>query len=541
MADEVNIFEDEDEVVLGLQRPDETQGFVLEDDDEEPEKEQKGSGEDALTQEEKLHYFADKLLSSVIGGKSVSKYAMSRLISSTSPKLFRDENHIIFSILYHYRERVSRLKIDKEFVNLYLENNMKILDESQGYIDITSHGKVDGSDELGYIAGVMKHFERLQKMPSISEEEFELLFEKYVIVFKQIEAQKIYIESNVILTEGMRMGRKMLRGFEDSVSYVKRRMADVEGLVNMNKGTGFTSMRDIIVNSGNKEMKSVKIADFDKLEELNAIYGGIYTGMFYEVLAPSKGGKSKFCARVCHTAIVKYGTNVTVWAHEGGNESWTAQMRAIHFDYTYNTGASVTERKLGVDQDTIEHEKWEGLEDYRDLELSSSIDLSTNLDYGNVDCIDRPFDVETFLEEIDTSVKANNSKLVIIDYLQLMSSANSRISERERISKAYQTLLAYCKKNNVAVLTPAQYTQASIDALANKSENAEMDMRTSGGGSAEVFRTPDIIFALWASTADLRNNSMTILSVPCRFNKAFPEIPIYVDLGSCNFVSINRD
>lgn len=504
--------------------------------DSKKEKPNTSNSDDILTQEEKMRYFSDKVISAIVGNKSIRQYAVGRLISSTNPKLFRDENYVIFSVLYNYRERIKNINIDSEFLSLYLDNNRKLIEKSSGFIDIHAYGEVDGSEALGYISGVIKHFNRLSNMSDMSEAEFDLNFEKYLVVFKAIEAQKVYAQSNQILTEGLKVGGKLLVGFEDSYNYSRRKLAEIEGLVDMNQGTGFTSMNEVLLSKKDEGKKSVKVGDFD-IDALNNHYGGIYTGNFYQVLAPPKAGKSKFCARVCHTAITRYGTNVTVWAQEGGNEAWSAQMRAIHFDYTFNEGASITERKYGIDQDTILHDKYPSQE-LKELEMTSNIDLASNTDYGKVDFIDRPFEVETFLDEIDSSIKANNSKLLIIDYLQLIGSSNPRVSERERISKAYKSLLSYCKKNNIAVLTPAQYKQDAIDALASKGDTSDADMRTAGGGSSEAFRTPDIIFAFWASTSDIRNNTMKILSVPCRFNKPFPEIPCYMDLGICKFVSL---
>lgn len=524
--------EDKEDITI-LNKSDKQVEFKIDDVEEKP----KSNMDDILTQEEKMRYFSDIVISAIVGNKSIRQYAIGKLVSSTNPRLFRDENYIIFSVIFNYRDRIKNIRIDSEFLSLYLDNNRKLVEKSTGYIDIHSYGEVDGSEALGYISGVVKHFNRLCGMKDMTEAEFDLNFEKYLVVFKAIEAQKIYAQSNQILSEGLRINGKLLVGFEDSYNYSRRKLAEIEGLVDMNQGTGFTSMNDVLMAEKDDCRKSVKIADFDKLEALNKHYGGIYTGNFYQVLAPAKAGKSKFCARVCHTAIVKFGTNVTVWAQEGGNEAWSAQMRAIHFDYTYNEGASVADRKFGIDQDTILHNKFVN-NDLKELEIASKIDLASNTDYGRVDFIDRPFEVETFLDEIDTSIKANNSKLLIIDYLQLIGSSNPRMTERERIARAYTSLLNYCKKNNIAVLTPAQYKQSSIDDLANKSDTSDTDMRTAGGGSSEVFRTPDIIFSFWASTSDIRNNRMTVLSVPCRFNKPFPEIPCYMDLGVCQFVSL---
>lgn len=524
-----NTIEEDDDVTTKS-----SMSFIEEEDNNNTE----GNNDNILTQEEKMRYYSDKVISATIGGKGISNYAIGRLISATTPKLFRDENFVLFSIIYNYKDRIKNINIDSDFVSLFLDNNRKFIEKSTSYLNIHAYGEVEGSETLGYISGVVKHFNRLCGMPDMSQGEFDLIFEKYLIVFKAIEAQKVYAESNRILTEGSKIGSKLLIGFDDSFNYSRRRLAEIEGLVDMNQGTGFTSMRDILMAEKSEAKKPIKVADFGKLEALNKIYGGVYTSNFYEVLAPSKGGKSKFCARLCHTASIKFGTNVTVWAQEGGNEAWSAQMRAIHFDYTYNEGSSVSDRKFGIDQDTVLFDKYPS-QDLKELEMASKIDLASNVDYGNIDYIDRPFEVETFLDEIDTSVKANNSKLIIIDYLQLIGSKNSRMSERERIAKAYKDLLNYCKKNNVAVITPAQYKQEAINSMANSTDTSDSEMRTAGGGSSEVFRTPDIIFALWSSTADLRNNRMKILSIPCRFNKPFPEIPCYIDLGVCQFVSLD--
>lgn len=548
-------YDDEDEVFLGEELTEtaqkveveaseaeevpegvtESQGVTFDDDEDVDSKASGGNDNDILTMEEKMRYFADRVISAIVGGKSINKYAIGRLISSTSPKLFRDENFVIFSIIYSYKDRIKSINIDADFVYLFLDNNRKLIEKSTSYLDIYSYGEVDGSATLAYIAGVVKHFKRLCSMPDMSQAEFDLLFEKYIVVFKAVEAQKVFARSNQILTEGMKISGKTLIGFDDSYNYSRRQLAEIEGLVDMNQGSGFISMREVLESTRSETMKPTKIADFDKLEALNEVYGGVYTSNFYQVLAPSKGGKSKFCARVCHTAIVKYGTNVTVWPHEGGVEAWTAQMRAIHFDYSYNEGAGVADKKYGINQDVILFDKYPSAE-LKELEMVSKSDLGTNPEYGNVDYIDRPFEVETFIDEIDSSVKSNNSRLVIIDYLQLIDS--KRLPERERIAKAYKDLLSYCKKNNIAVMSPGQYKQEVIDALANKSDTGDAEMRTAGGGSAEVIRTPDINFALWASTADLRNNRMKILSMPCRFNKPFPEIPCYVDLGICQFASL---
>lgn len=500
----------------------------LEDSDDES---------DIVSSEEKLRLFSDQIIASCIEGKSIQKYAIDKLMSITNPQLFRDENYILFSIFYFYRSKLRYIKIDGEFIKLFLNRNRGLLTRSKGYIDINAYGEVDGSTELGYIAGVVKHFNRLKTLPDITIEDFETYFEKYLIEFKSIEAGKVFRQAQLILTDGLKIGRRQYFGFEDSQSFCKKKLAEIEGLVDQNMGSGFIKMSEVLMDEKPDNKKPILIGDFGRIKPLNDAYGGIYTGMFYSFIAPPKSGKSKLSARLCYNTAILAGNNVTVWAQEGGHEAWSAQMRAIHFDYVYNTGTDLVDRKFGVTQEVIMHDSFK-TDELRQLELSSKLDLASNQDYGSIDYIDRPFNVETFIEDIDTSVKENNSKLVVIDYLQLIGSSTG-MTERERIAEAYKKLLTYCKKNNVAVMSPAQFKQESFDDMIKKSSVDGADLRTAAGGSSEVLRTPDVLFALWASVDDIRNNSMKIISLPSRMNAAFPNINLRIDLATCQFISID--
>ena len=495
---------------------------------------QQDEEDDIFNPEEKLKIFADTILSCCFGDKPIKSYALYKLMLVSNPRLFRDENYVLFSVLFAYRGKLRRINIDGEFIRLFLNRNRKILTSATAYIDLGAYGEISGSRELGYIAGVVKHYNRLLAMPSITEEEFNTCFEKYLIEFKAIEGAKVYNKSAIILTEGLRIGVKKLFGFEDSNNYARKQLADIEGLVDLNKGSGFVTMSEYLKNEKSDGKKRYKVSDFDRLESLNKVYGGIYTSTFLQILAPPKAGKTKFCERICHTTVVKYGNNVTVWPKEGGIDAWVAQMRAIHFDYIYNTGKSIQDRKFGIDQKVIENDLFPNPE-LKELELSSKRDLESNPNYGSVDFIDRPFNVETFLDDIDTSVTENGSQIVIVDYLQLIGSIRN-ISERERVAEAYRNALVYCKEKNITFITPGQYKQDFIESLMASGNAGNTDTRTSGGGSAETIRTPDIIFTLWATTQDLLNNEMQILSTPARESKPFPPIKVVHDLSVCQFI-----
>lgn len=504
--------------------------IAVEDDEDSADG---GSGDSSFSPEERLSSLADTVLGACIGNKEISRYAIDKLTLLRSPSVFRNENYILFTVMFNFRGKLRYIHLDEEFVKLYLNRNRKILMEAKTFIDVNAYGEIDGSAELGYIGGVLKHYKRLEGMDDMSVEDFETAFEKYMIEFKSLEVKRALQQSTIILTEGMTFGRHKYFGSDDSVTYFNRRVAEIEGLVNLEQGSGYVTSRELA--TGDKDVnKSYKVGDFGRISTLNKVYGGIFTGMMYEVLAPPKSGKSKWTTRLAHNISVEYGNNVTVWAPEGGVDAWFAQYRAIHFDYLYNTGVGIAEKKYGVDQDSIVHDTFPS-DEIRQLELSSKLDLGTNESYGTVDFVDKPFEVESFINDIDISVRRNHSVAIVIDYLQLISSSQGK-SSVDAVSTAYVKLLAYCKAMNLAVLLPAQYTQESFNKLVETKDTSSMDMRASGAKSSEVVRTPDVILAIWASTQDIVNGSMKILSMPSRYAKPFPEINLNIDLGSCQFI-----
>lgn len=477
------------------------------------------------------------LLTGIIKGEGAEQ-RRSVLFSSVRPELFKNEHFVIYKVMYNHRDR--NIEMDTEFLELYLGRNTKIIEGSEGRIDLAQYGSSADDDRvLPYISGVLSYFRRLQGVDAPTEKEFNLTYEKYLIEYEAIEGYHALNTSLDILMEGVQQGYKTLSGFEDSMTYMKTKAAEIQGMVDRTQGSGFENMNDLILRTEDTS-EIFKVSDFGDIDELNEHLGGIFSANLYTFVAPPKAGKTKFCARICHTAITKYGQNVSVWSHEGGPLAWSAQQRAIHFDYTYNRGTDIKDRKLGVSQKTILRDQFE-TQALKDFEYASAQDLISNQTYGNIHLIDRPFYVETFLEEIETSIQANGSTVLIIDYLQLIGSNSNNPNSRESIARAYQELLAYTKKRNIATISPAQYTQEALKGLAGSNSDGSSELRASAGGSAEVIRSSDTILALWATTEDLMNNKMTLKSIPSRFDESFPDVEIYADLGTCNFSSIRQN
>lgn len=491
-----------------------------------------------LTPEERLQVLSDALMASIIGKDEVSRRNRQVIFGQIQPRIFRDENYILYSVLYNFKEQ--GITPDADFYKMYLLRNEKVILGAKDYININAYSDLGESEVVGYVLGVIKAYERLRTMAVLDTETFKLNLEKFKLEFKNTEMGVVYSKARTILYDGLQAGRKYYQGYEDSLAFTKKSMADIDALVTTTSGDGFVDASEYGMRE-RENTKAEKIGDFGEITELNKLLGGIYTGVFYSIMAPTKGGKSKFTSRMIHNIAVENGQNVVVWAHEGGKDLWLAQLRAIHFDYVYNRNESdVTKMKVGIDQNVIFKDEYPS-EAVRELELASKTDLFTNPSYGKIILIDRPFKAETLIDEIETAVQMNNAKAVLVDYLQLITSDAHGAKKSEVIGKAYQACLAYCKARNVAFISPAQFTQDFIKESSKQTSMRGVETRTAGGESSEIVRTPDINIGLYASVEDLQNHRMQIVPVPSRLCPMFSPIDIYCDLSVCMFSSLESE
>jgi hypothetical protein len=503
-----------------------------EDDDVSTEK------KSALSYEEIMNTSALNIFKSMLSGEEGSAEQLKYFRESMSPDLFYDEQYAIALMI---QQKVKTGKAPKP--NLYRNRLQQLKGDITKWdgvhIQLANYPEVGGAKEMGFIDAVIKCYtEYMNAKEYIPMEDFEANVEAYKTYYREVKTVETYKRSETILTTGLGSGRRRLFGFEDSITYVKKRLAEIDGLLNNEAGKGFLDMNEVMDRMNEETAAAEMICDYGPIPTLNDAYGGIYRGDFYQIMAPPKAGKSKWCASICHRAVVKEHKNVTVWPVEGGAEMWAAQMRAIHCYYYYNEKYAKSGKIIPTpDQGQILDMRMS--DEMRELEKVSFDDLRNNPLYGNVQIIDRPFKVETFIEEIETGVNLNNSVLVIIDYLQLIDSESSHKAPHDILASAYKRLLAFAKKKRpdnqgTAVLTPVQYKQETVNALAAGAD-ASQDLRTGAAGSAEVIRTPDQTLAMWGSTQDLENGIERLMTMPNRKGKPLPEIVLDVDLAHCIF------
>lgn len=475
---------------------------------------------------ERLQQLSDMILSRAINSDD------DRFIVTTNlkPEVFTDENFLIYKTMYKFRDR--NIVPDEEFLTMFLTRNSKMILENKEQVQPDLFADTGEDVVNSFVTATINKLVRLRG-ENHSNENLQLLLEKFRIDFKTIYSQKILDVSKLILNDKYEIGRKILTGVDDSENYYRDEMQKLKTLVTSGKQGGIVD-GDEKGMSDDGDNQPMKISDFHNLHFLNDIYGGIKTNYMYNIMAPPKSGKSKICYRIAHTTKVLYGNNFAFWAVEGGSDKASAELRAIHFDYYYNVKGGMGYKELSGQE--ILDDDYPSVE-YKELEQVSRADLFTNPNYGKIHYIEDDFKLETYIDSLNAVVTRFGSRLIIVDYLQHIES-DSRKTKNEVIGEAYKSTLKFVKKHNVAFISPSQFNQTFLNEL---SKGKDVDTRLGGGESSEIVRTPDVNIALYGTPEDISNNKLTLLSIPSRIAKPFTPTDIFVDLAFCYFAEATWD
>ena len=164
-----------------------------------------------LTPEEKL----SELSNSLIQGALLNSEARHLLFSQMNTKVFRDENYIIYSVMYNLKDR--GIVPDYDFMKMYLMRSMKFIKESSGQIDINAYSDLDENPLMGYVIGVLKHFTRISQPKDVDLQDYKLSVEKYKVEFSNFEMSKALSQARIMLYDGVQIGNKLYQGYDDSI------------------------------------------------------------------------------------------------------------------------------------------------------------------------------------------------------------------------------------------------------------------------------------------------------------------------------------
>ena len=443
--------------------------------------------------------------------------------------LFKNEWYIFYTLIRAY----PKIEFTRDFIRIYLETNKGILTTRCRYLDLSAFALGSTDPYLTFIDSCLTELKNCSEY-NIQESDYQMAIETFRLQYVNDAGITLLEQGAQILAEGLQVSsNKTLAGFQDMNNFV------IQGITRLSNMLNRTNRKGVLVYgadmSQEEERPLAKVCSFG-LETVDKCLGGLYETDMLSILAPPKGGKSRFSAYLVHQALIQ-GTSVVTWSLENGLKGIEALIRACHFDWYYNRSqADITKRHI-INADDIRKNTLTG--DMKELEEASWLDLRTNPNYGLWANIDDEFEADTFLTVLDNAVDSVGAKLVDIDYLQLIT-GDGKQAKNERIGSCYQKLLRYIQSKYIAAICPAQFRSVFVGDLSKKSsaDIANMELRDGGGESSEVIRTPSVLMALYADTVSLRNGELKLLSIPSRNAATFPPVDLYADFSVCNFIEV---
>lgn len=471
------------------------------------------------------------------------------VFKSLDARMLREEAYLLYRVVA--AKRRGDFTPSKNFIVTHYRRNSKELREANNanYITLDRYGSEEGSVGDTYLRALEDFYDDVADQQGVLDTEGKLYsaLEEFRELYLKASALDALAQTAKILSdEGARVKgvRGVAQGFEDASNFVRKSLTDMELLTDdTTAAERYISLADFAKTMDDEadSARTIKLGDFGDVDELNQHYGGLYTGNLMTVLAPPKSGKSKFTNRLTYNVLMQ-GHNVSALIIEGGADQFVAQLRAIHFaEWLKREKPEFAGKYTGVNQDVILNNKWDEnpyLAQFKQWERLSFQDLIVNPKYGSLSLIQGTVTAENFLQTIEESVRINDSQMVYCDYLQMIFPQDASVPQHQALTRVYKDAADFAHNNNVLFLSPAQMNQSSVkDSL----KNPEIDLRTSGAGSAEVIRSSEILLALVSDTETIKSGHLKVIGLPSRFAQPLSAFMMYSDLETCYFSSDYSD
>lgn len=462
---------------------------------------------------------------------AVSSAARANLLSTFPDGIvFKNEWYLLYSLVHTH----PRLNFTPEFLQLYCRQHKGYL-QATANINMADFAVGDSDAFMTFVDTCVAALNKCTAL-TVSEEEYSMAIETFRLRYVEDASIKLLEQGAEIVTNGVSVSSKRtLQGFSDMTAHV------VNGLSKLSNMMDKKNRKGVIVYdadySEEEKKKLNKICTYG-IKTIDDALGGIYETDMISLLAPPKGGKSRLSAYIFHNALIS-GASCVSWSIENGVSGFEALVRARHFDYYYNSNERDMQRRKTIDADQIRKGTLEP--EMKALEEASWADLRNNPAYGRWANIDEDFDADTFLSVLENAVNMVNAKLVLVDYLQLVS-GDSRMPKHERIGQCYQRALQFLQSKSIAGIFPAQIKQEAVKLLGTKSndELENVELRDAGGETAEVIRTPSVLMLLYADAQSIRSNEMNIVSIPSRNAAPFKTVRLHTMFETCSFYDVTN-
>lgn len=452
-------------------------------------------------------------------------------ISHVPTNIFKNEYSVFYEII---KKRKDILTLSEESLSIILERNRGIIAQTtdkvafEEFKAMLAEGDTNDEVDMFLSACMVKHSELCEMV--VPFDEFKDALTTYIENFKIEAVVKAIPTMQDILFTPLKRKYRMYQGYEGAKQFIYEELTKIDNVAISSDSTqrGYFVVdesefkRDTDTDTAQK--KKI-VCDFG-LEPLDEAYGGIYSNTMVALHAPAKNCKSRYTAERAWSACVNFKTDVCAIVLEGSIDDWKALIRARHFQHFYNRESLVYP---DLDSDHIKKGEYSSPE-YRQLEMTSYYDFSTNPNYGRLSFIEKSLTAENIIPELELAYKTRPFGMLVIDYLGLLP--GYKMSQTEVLAKIFPRLLKLQKTLNFATILPNQFSQETVrDLFAEKKK----DNRTIAGGSYESVKTPDINIGLYSTPEELEMGLVQFFHMLSREGKFFAPFYTQNNLGVCEF------
>lgn len=464
--------------------------------------------------EVQLEYYENQLMAFLVRDFSELRSQVARL----SPSYFRNENYVLFTMLFKVSNERS-LTIDSNYLKVYLQSHRAELSQDKDRIEFEAF-ETDGFTGIdGVLVQAVKSFELYKSESFITLPSFEDALSRFRNVFMGLELNDLLQTATTALSHPVYYKRKPYVGTSGTLSFLSKKINEVKALNEEDSAYRLVNASEEDFDDEDERVPTL-LTEFPTLPTFNEALNGLRTNTLVTFVAPEKGMKSKTAVSVTHSVMMN-GFNACFWGKEGGSRKVKAELRAVHFNYYYNTIRSQGQPKVSA-QDIMMGTLDPKL---KELELISRTDLFKNTKYGTLFLPEFPFELENLEMVIREAAEENDCKFFAIDYVQIMDSKQFK-EDRIIIERAYSKLESLKGILDVCIWCPAQMSTEAVQAYGN---GQHRESRNITAKSSEPTKSADVNLLLYVNDEMEKNSLAKVYYLPSRYYGNFEAFDVYTD------------
>lgn len=247
----------------------------------------------------------------------------------------------------------------------------------------------------------------------------------------------------------------------DMADSISQQAVDLVGKITQSKTiTAATVFKEFMSSLERKSTSSAGITGIPSgFRSIDARFGGWQPGKLYIIAARPAMGKTAFAIEMMKNAALKFGKRVALFSLEMGNEEMLGRMLA----------SECSVKGDALNKATLSSDDWRNLNTRSTKLVNAPIFLD---DTGGLD-------LKQFKAKARRLVHNHGVEMILLDYLQLMSTGDEMHNREQAISTISRTLKAMCRELNIPIIAISQLSR-SVDTRGGDKRPLLSDLRESG-------------------------------------------------------------